>query len=151
MVTAAPTATVLAAETLYAGRLARGERYAYDVLASDFELRRPDGALVALDTMRLVPRPAGVTGPAVLAGHDIVSTLYAVTPLAPAAAVADALHQALADSGVLFGVSVLPYDCGAWVRLLSSDPRTASAALRAAWDAVRRLLIGVPAPVLRKS
>ncbi|MFC1413218.1 urease accessory protein UreD [Streptacidiphilus sp. N1-12] len=150
VVTAAPTATVLAGETLYAGRLARGERYDYDVLASDFELRRPDGGLLALDTMRLVPGTAGVAGPAVLAGHDIVSTFYAVTSLAPAAAVADALHRALADSGTLFGVSVLPQDCGAWVRLLTSDPCAASAAVRAAWDAVRRLLTGSPAPVMRK-
>ena len=142
---------MLACETLYAGRLARGERHAYDVLATDFEVRRPGGRLIALDTVRLVPGAAGVTGPAVLAGHDIVGTFYAITPLAPAAAVADALHQALADSGTLFGVSVLPHDCGAWVRLLSSDPRAVSAALRAAWDAVRGLLIGAPAPVLRKS
>ena len=151
VVTAAPTATVLAGETLYAGRLARGERHGYDVLASDFELRRPDGGLVALDTMRLVPGTPGVTGPAVLAGHDIVSTFYAVTPLAPAAAVADTLHRALAGSGTLFGVSVLPQECGAWVRLLGSDPGAVNAALRAAWDAVRGLLIGVPAPVMRKT
>ncbi|MFJ5612837.1 urease accessory protein UreD [Streptomyces sp. NPDC093221] len=149
-VTADATATVLAAETLYAGRLARDERHAYEVFASDVEIRRPDGALLAVDAMRLEPGAAPVTGLAVLGGHDIVSTFYVVTARAPAAAVADTLHEALADSPALFGVSVLPGDSGAWLRLLTDDPRTAASALRLAWDAVRRLLIGVPAPAMRK-
>ncbi|MFE3498832.1 urease accessory protein UreD [Kitasatospora sp. NPDC059160] len=144
-------ATVLAGETVLAGRLARGERNAYQVFASDLEVRRPDGELVALDTVRLEPAGAGVTGPAVLGGHDVMSSLYVLSPLAPAARIADALHEALADRGLLYGVSVLPQDSGAWLRLLDSDTRVCAAALRAAWDAVRRLLIGAPAPELRKT
>ncbi|MFD9686112.1 urease accessory protein UreD [Kitasatospora sp. NPDC059088] len=144
-------ATVLAGETVLAGRLARGERNAYQVFASDLEVRRPDGELVALDTVRLEPAGAGVTGPAVLGGHDVMSSLYVLSPLAPAARIAEALHEALADRGLLYGVSVLPQDSGAWLRLLDSDTRVCAAALRAAWDAVRRLLIGAPAPELRKT
>ncbi|MEV7770997.1 urease accessory protein UreD [Kitasatospora sp. NPDC086791] len=173
VLTVDPGATVLASETVLAGRLARGERNAYRVFASDLEVRRPDGRLVALDTVRLEPARAagggvgrggdggrvggtgrggaGVTGPAVLAGHDVMSSLYVLSPLAPPARVADALHEALGDCGLLYGVSVLPEDSGAWLRLLGSDTRACAAALRSAWDAVRRLLIGVPAPELRKT
>ncbi|MEU4118549.1 urease accessory protein UreD [Kitasatospora sp. NPDC028055] len=151
VLTVDPGATVLAGETVLAGRLARGERNAYQVFASDLEVRRPDGELVALDTVRLEPAGAGVTGPAVLGGHDVMSSLYVLSPLAPAARIADALHEALADRGLLYGVSVLPQDSGAWLRLLDSDTRACAAALRASWDAVRRLLIGVPAPELRKT
>ncbi|MFI2606598.1 urease accessory protein UreD [Kitasatospora sp. NPDC018619] len=159
VLTVEPDATVLAGETVLAGRLARGERNAYRVFASDLEVRRPDGGLVALDTVRLEPSRAeggGVTGPAVLAGHDVVSSLYVLSPLAPAARIADVLHEALAgfggpSGGLLYGVSVLPQDSGAWLRLLGSDTRACAAALRAAWDAVRRLLIGAPAPDLRKT
>ncbi|MFJ9455766.1 urease accessory protein UreD [Kitasatospora sp. NPDC101447] len=181
VLTVDPGATVLASETVLAGRLARGERNAYRVFASDLEVRRPDGRLVALDTVRLEPARSGggsgagvggaggggggtgaggaggvgggrgVDGPAVLAGHDVMSSLYVLTPLAPPALVADALHEALAGSGLLCGVSVLPEDSGAWLRLLGSDTRACAAALRSAWDAVRRLLIGAPAPELRKT
>ncbi|MEU3562607.1 urease accessory protein UreD [Kitasatospora sp. NPDC006786] len=159
VLTVDPDATVLAGETVLAGRLARGERNAYRVFASDLEVRRPDGELVALDTVRLEPSPTGgggVTGPAVLAGHDVMSSLYVLSPLAPAGRIADVLHEAVADCGrgrgeLLYGVSVLPQDSGAWLRLLGSDTRAVAAALRAAWDAVRRLLIGVPAPQLRKT
>ncbi|MCX4744971.1 urease accessory protein UreD [Kitasatospora sp. NBC_01287] len=161
VLTVDPTATVLAAETVLAGRLARGERNAYQVFAADLEWRRPDGRLFALDTVRLEPggsgvtgsgvTGSGVTGPAVLGGHDLVSSFFAVTPLAPAAQVADALHRALDGSGLLHGVSVLPEEAGAWLRVLGGDSPTVTAAVLRAWDAVRRLLIGVPAPALRSS
>ncbi|MFJ8436787.1 urease accessory protein UreD [Kitasatospora sp. NPDC094019] len=150
-------ATVLAGETVLAGRLARGERNAYRVFASDLEVRRPDGELVALDTVRLEPGGpgGGVAGPAVLAGHDVMASLYVLSPLAPAGRIADVLHEALAALpeawGLFHGASVLPQDSGAWLRLLGSDTRACAAALRAAWDAVRRLLIGVPAPELRRT
>lgn len=154
VLTVDPSATVLVGETVLAGRLARGERHAYRVLASDLEVRRPDGELLAVDTVRLIPTGTpggGVTGPAVLAGHDVMSTLHVLSPLAPAARIADTLHQALAPHGLLHGVSTLPADSGAWLRLLGPDTRTCTAALRAAWDAVRRLLIDAPAPDLRKA
>ncbi|MQS15694.1 urease accessory protein UreD [Streptomyces kaniharaensis] len=150
VITAATSATVLTGETVLAGRLARGERNAYQVFAADLEWRRPDDRLFALDTVRLEPGGSGVTGPAVLAGHDLMSTFYAVSPLAPAAEIADTLHRALADGGLPYGVSVLPEDCGAWLRVLASDPPAVAEALHRAWDAVRRLLIGAPAPALRK-
>ncbi|MFF3732411.1 urease accessory protein UreD [Streptomyces sp. NPDC002476] len=151
-VVADPTATVLLGETIAAGRLARGERHAYRMLFADLEILRPDGALLAVDTVRLDTRaPGPVTGPAVFAGHDLMATLYAVTPLAPAARVADTLHEAFTATGLSFGASTLPEDCGAWARILGSDSPAVTRAMRAAWDAVRRLLIGVPAPGLRKS
>lgn len=151
-VSADPTATVMLGETIAAGRLARGERHAYRMLFSDLEITRPDGDLLVLDTVRLDPQePGSVTGPAVFGGHDLMATLFVLTPLAAAGEVADTLHEALRTAGQAFGVSVLPDDCGAWVRVMGSDPPAVARALRAAWDAVRRLLIGVPAPDLRKT
>lgn len=151
IVTAHPTATVLASETVLSGRLARGERNAYEVFASDFELRRPGGELVALDTVRLEPGGSGVDGPAVLAGHSVIACFFAVSPLAPARELADLLHATLAGRGLPYGVSVLPQECGAWVRVLGEHTEAVTQALTAVWDAVRRRLIGVPAPAIRKT
>lgn len=151
VLTVDPTATVLASETLMAGRLARGERHAYDIFASDLEIRRPDGQLVALDAVRLEPTTSGVTGPAVLAGHDLMAGFFTLSPLDPATEIADALHAALADSQLLYGVSVLPQDSGAWLRVLGNDPIAVTAATAGAWDAVRRLLTDTPAPKLRRA
>ena len=153
------SATLLLGETVYAGRLARGERHAYDVYASDLEVRRPDGRLVALDRVRLSPGPgtggpvAGVNGLGVLAGHDVLAMLYVFTPLVPAALLADTLHGAVAGSGgdVIFGVSALPGDTGAWMRLVGNDTVAVAAANTAAAAAVHELLTGQRAPVIRKS
>lgn len=151
-VTVAPGATVVLGDTLTAGRLARGERHDYRVLATDLRIARPDGTLLAVDTVRLTPGGpgGGVAGPGVFAGHDHVASLFVVTDRAPAEEVADALHDALAGSGVLFGVSTLPRECGAWVRFLHDSPVRVAAAHDAVRHVVHRLLTGHPAPDLRK-
>ncbi|PTR21847.1 urease accessory protein [Rhodococcus sp. OK519] len=152
-VTVDPSATVVFGETVLAGRLARDERHEYDVFASDLEISRPDGTLLAVDTVRLQPSDGGVTGPAVFGDHDVMGTLYVITPLADARALADTLHAALevAADGVRGGVSVLPDDCGAWVRVLGPDTESVTEVVRRSWDAARRLLIGVPAPHIRRT
>ncbi|MFJ2436286.1 urease accessory protein UreD [Streptomyces anulatus] len=152
-VTVAPGATVVLGETLTAGRLARDERHDYRVLATDLRIARPDGSLLALDTLRLAPegRRETVTGPAVFAGHDHMASLFVVTDERPAAEVADTLHRALHGMDLLYGVSVLPEECGAWLRLLEDSPVRVAAATAAAWRAVRLLLTGRPAPDLRKT
>jgi urease accessory protein len=153
-----PDATLLTAETVYAGRLTRGERHAYDAYASDLEVRLADGRPLALDRVRLVPRQGPVGGLAVLDGRDIVSTLYVVSPRSGATRIADTLRDAVAtvvaasdDSTVRFGVSTLPGDAGAWMRLIGDDTITALAARTAAAAAAHELLTGRPAPVVRKS
>jgi urease accessory protein len=151
-------ATLVTGETIYAGRLTRGERNAYEVYASDFEVRRPNLTPVAFDRVRLVPEGGRVGGPAVLDGRDIFSTLYVLSPLVPAAQVAAALHAAVDavisasdDDQARFGVSVLPGDAGAWLRLIGDDTITAIAAQTAAAAAAHELLTGRAAPRIRKS
>jgi urease accessory protein len=152
-VTLHPTATLVLGDTLYAGRLSRGERHEYDVYATDLEIARPDGRLVVVDRARLVPAGGPVEGPAVLDRHDVVATLYVLSPLAPARVIADHLHDALdrtvADD-TRFGVSTLPDDSGAWLRILGDDTVTMAAATRTAWRTTRQLLTGTPAPDIRK-
>ncbi|MFB7531804.1 urease accessory protein UreD [Streptomyces sp. NPDC056178] len=153
-VTVASGATAVVGDTLTAGRLARGERHDYRILATDLHIARPDGTLLAIDTLRLTPGAGGpgngVVGPGVFAGHDHVASLFVVTDRVPATEIADTLHEALAGLDVLYGVSVLPRDCGAWVRLLDDRPVEVAAAHAAAWRSVHRLLTGHPAPDLRK-
>jgi urease accessory protein len=158
-----PDASVLIGETIYAGRLSRGERHAYAALASDLEISRPAapgarvGEPVAFDRVRLVPSAHRLGGAAVLGGRDIVSTLYVLTPLVPARTVADALHEVAdrtvadaADESARVGVSVLPGDSGAWLRFVGNDTVTSAAVATAAAGAMHELITGCPAPVIRK-
>ena len=49
-----------------------------------------------------------------------------------------------------FGVSVLPGDSGAWLRMVGDDTVTMARAWTAAWGAAHELLTGTPAPHIRK-
>lgn len=145
-----PDATAVLGETVYAGRLSRGERAEYDVYAADLEVLRPDGSPLLLDRVRLVP---SASGPAGIADRDIMASLYVISPLQPAGVLADRLHEALApmvEDDTIFGVSVLPADCGAWVRFLGDDTVQLQRLTTTAWQVTRELLLGVPAPRIRK-
>lgn len=149
------SATLVIGEKVYAGRLARGERHAYDVYASDFEVRRPGGRIVALDRVRLCPdEHGGVGGLGVLADHDILASLYVFTPLAPPAELANRIREALGalfDDDLVYGVSTLPRDAGVWMRLVGNDPVSVARASTEASAAVHEVLTGRVAPVIRKS
>ncbi|MFI6290159.1 urease accessory protein UreD [Nonomuraea sp. NPDC050790] len=145
-VTAAPGATVVLGETMLAGRLARGERHEYAAYCTDVEVREPGGGLLFADPLRLVPADGLVDGPAGMAGFGVMSTLYVVTGERPARELADTMHEALAGSGLRAGAGVLPGDRGAWARLLGARSPEVLSAFHEVWDAVRRELLGVPAP-----
>lgn len=156
-VTLHPAATLIAGETIYAGRLSRGERHEYAALASDLEITRPDGAPVAFDRVRLVPRAGAVGGRAVLGGRDVVSSLYVLTSRVAAREIADVLHATVEgvlagapDPAARAGVSVLPGDSGAWLRYVGDDTVTSLAVARAAAAAMHELITGDPAPAIRK-
>ena len=152
-----PGATLILGETIYAGRLSRGERHVYAALASDLEIARPGGSPVAFDRVRLVPRGGSVGGRTVLGGRDVFSTLYVITPLVPARVIADALNEAVEvtlaatpDPAGLAGVSVLPGDSGAWLRYVGDDTVASLAVAKAAAAAMHELITGEPAPAIRK-
>jgi urease accessory protein len=150
-VTADPDSTVILAELLLPGRVARDEIHAYDLYWTEAEARRPEGTLLFADTLRLRPTEgAGPQSLGLLGGSNVVGTLYVVTQEAPAAELVDLLRQALADGEVLAGVSELPNGCGASTRLLGPTSKSVRAALVKAWTAARLALLGVPAPDLRK-
>jgi urease accessory protein len=148
-VAADPEATVLLGETLLPGRVAHGEAHEYDLYWSETEVRRPDGALLFADVLRLT----GLEGkrPSVLGTHDVIAVLHVISPSADHANLVARLRSALSVCPpVLAGVSELPNDCGVTVKLLGSSSRSVQAALRTAWNTARLELLGVPAPNLRK-
>jgi urease accessory protein len=143
--------TVILGEVLLPGRVARGELHAYDLFRSETEARRPDGTLLFVDVVRLCPGEGGVPRSLVLLGScDVLATLYVITQRESSAALVELVRAALSGQGVLTGVSELPNGTGVSARFLgrtSSDVRTA---LTTAWNATRLVLLGAPAPDLRK-
>ena len=151
-VTADQNSTVILGEMLLPGRVAHGESHEYDLFWSETEVRAPDGALLFADVLRLgAAADAESRSIAVLDSHNALGTLYVLSRcLSPGRLVAELRAALTAHRDILAGVSELPNSCGAVVRLLGPSSRSAKAAMRTAWDAARKSLIGVAAPDLRK-
>ncbi|MFI0372624.1 urease accessory protein UreD [Actinomadura sp. 1N219] len=139
-VTADPDATIVLGEKLMAGRLARGERHAYTAYCTDLDVHDPGGRLLFADPIRLVPAECPVTGPTAMDDFGLMASLYVITGAKPAQRAADTMHQAITESGLRGGASVLPAGCGAWARILGDRSPEVDAAYRRTLDAVRDLL-----------
>jgi urease accessory protein len=151
-VTADPQATVLLSEILLPGRVARGEAHVYDFYWAETEARRPDGALLFADVLRL--RPGGGEAPGsigLLGPYDVLAALYIISTQADPPDLIELLRAALSGrSDLCAGVSELPNGCGVALKLLGPTSKAVQAAVRTAWDAARLELLGAPAPNLRK-
>lgn len=138
-------------ETLLPGRVARGEAHDYTIYYTDLEVSAPDGALLFADRIALEPAAATPRSPGRLGPYDVLATLYVVTRQRPPHDLAAALHDGLAaQDAVLVGVSELPNGCGVAARLLGRTSLEVKNAVHLAWNTARLMLIGVPAPDLRK-
>jgi len=147
-----PGALWIGCDILAAGREARGERFAYTSLGQSLQVREQgsDRLLVA-EALCVEPSRRAPDGPGVMAGHSVVGTLRVVTRAVPSAAVAAALRGAVesaAGTDVYAGATALAV--GATVRALGPAIQPVARTLHAAWDAVRRLCMGVPAPEPRR-
>jgi urease accessory protein len=151
-----PEATVIVGEVLAAGRVAYGERHAYDIFASQTNAYAPDGRLLAADTIKLQPANGATANPALLGAHDAFGFLSIFSrrclPAQLTAVLRDALAaDAKAANRTISGVSEMPNGCGVAVRILGPTGATVEHARTVAWNAARIALIGAPAPDLRKA
>jgi urease accessory protein len=113
-----PTAAAFVWEVLVPGRLARGERFDFERVVSRTVVRR-DGDVAFRDVTDLCGDEAD--RPGLLGDRSVVAAAYAV-PRADrdAPELADRLHAAVTDApDVDAGVSTLPDDAGAFVRVLA--------------------------------
>jgi urease accessory protein len=149
-------ASAVLREVVVPGRLARGERFAFDRFRSRVRARRPDGSLLFEDATVLTPgddTAVDSTAPGMLGEFAVVGTLFVVAPSADAVPLSDTLHDratgVTATDGstpVRAGATALPNGAGVLVRAVGDGATPVRRALRGTWDAARRELIDAPAP-----
>jgi urease accessory protein len=128
-----------------------GSGGAFDWIASELCVQDLAGRVLARDRYRLngtllARRLPGVTGPFQCQGAFLV-----VQRQVPQATLVEALRAALpAKQGLHAGASSLPWDCGAWVRVLAADALLLRDALQCAWYSARRLITGTQPRPRRK-
>lgn len=152
-----PEGTVIVGEVLAPGRVAHGgERHAYDIFFAQTRAWSPDGELLADDLVRLQPGEQALKGLALLGPYDAFGMLSVFSRRRPAVEVIAAMREALAGDAkvaqqTLVGVSELPNECGVAVRILGRTSTVVARARTVAWSAARMVLVGAPAPDLRKA
>lgn len=151
-----PEATVIVGEVLTAGRVAYGERHAYDIFSAQTNAYALDGKLLAADTVKLQPHLGDLEGLALLGPYAAFGLLYIFSRQCPPAPLISILREALGAAArvvdkTIVGVTELPNGCGVAVRMLGPTGAAVEHARMVAWNAARIVLLGAPAPDLRKA
>lgn len=138
-------------EIVAPGRLARGEAFAYRDYGSGLSVVDARGQVLLRERTRLQPPCWDGGGIGLLEGFHYLGTLYVLSESCDAPSeLADDLHGLVADCRRCIGGATALGWGGVAVRLLAEDHATASRALHAVWDRVRRRLLGYPAVHWRK-
>jgi len=143
-----PDSTLILTEIVAAGRVARGERFAFDRLAIDVEVRVA-GEAALVDRLRLAPRDGSPARPGIWDGYDYYGTLYACSPRLDAGLAARLAALMEAGAEVYAGAGQ-PAPGVAIARVLGPGSEAVRGLLFDAWDLLRRPLLGKPARPLRK-
>ena len=142
----ASDATVIVGDVFVPDGLTDHEPFSFDHYHSRLEAR-VDDTLVCADAVDLRPDERDPRDPATVGEYAVVGTLYIFSPAADVDALAERLTDRLADHEVAAGASVLTADAGVTVRVLGDRSTDVTAAIDAAWDESREMLLGVGAPL----
>jgi urease accessory protein len=141
-----PGATLLYADSLVAGRLARGEYHAYHHLRFSTLVRRPDGSTLCRDLLDFEPASqspvqTGLLGRAMAVGTFLV--LGADVDVRLESALADALAARFPGEAA---TTRLPNEAGLLVRVLARSPGTLRQAQALILTLARQQMLGRSAP-----
>jgi urease accessory protein len=143
-----PASTLILTDLLAAGRVARGERFAFERLFVEVDVRIADERLM-LDRLNLAPGDGAPDRLGLWNGHAYYGTLYAYSPCLDAT-VADALAEVVERRGDVYGSAGRPAPGCAIVRVLARTTWQVREVIFETWDLLRRNLLDKPARELRK-
>ena len=140
-------ATVLACDSIVPHDPS-GEGGTFDWIAAELRVEDPDGTLLARDRYRLRGNTLSRNVPGITGSWHCQGGFVVLSRRLPAAQIIESLRAAMPDNrDVYSGVTKLPGECGAWVRMLAQDASALREALRRAWYSARKSLLGAePAP-----
>ena len=156
-----PGAALVYGDVITPGRVARGEVFQYRKISNRLAVYRQGEWPTYVESFDLAAKDQPPMGLAVLGAADTsrpdtpcghtYASLLVLCDAGLAAPVRDRLRDALpACPGVSAGASILPDGNGVGVKIVGADRPAVQWAATCAWSAARRVLLGAPAPNLRK-
>ncbi len=143
-----PGSTLILTDLLAAGRLARGERFRFERLVVEVEVRVA-GERRLVDRLELAPRDGSLERLGLWEGYSYSGSLYAYSPRLDADLAAK-LAELVEGREAVYGGAGQPGPGLVLARILGRTSSDAQEVLFDAWDLLRRPLVGKPARRLRK-
>jgi urease accessory protein len=148
-ITLPPSATLLYAEILQAGRVHHGdgERFAFDLMSSTVSAARPGGPPLFVEKYVIEPARRRVSTSAVMGGYEVFANVVLLAPTEIARRVFEATPaQVDRAEKCAAGASRLPNDAGLVYKVVGMDRESVQARVRAFWSRVREAAKGRPLP-----
>lgn len=140
---APPSATLVHSEIYMAGRLHRGERWEFDILAGRITASRTDGQRLWNEHLVVQPHQDSVRSVGVMGRYDVWGAVTVLTRGECADQIYDSLHSHLTvDGQVALGVTRLPNEAGLAVRIVGDESSHIKAQVRKVCDGVRQVVCG---------
>jgi len=120
-----------------------GAEQAFEWVDAQIRVEDLTGALLVLDRLHLTGDTLSRSVPGVTGAFRCLGGFLTLCGGPEVPTLLSALRAALsAHTDIYAGASRLPFDRGAWVRVLAPDAAALRGALRSAWYAARRVLVG---------
>ncbi|MEE9304885.1 MAG: urease accessory protein UreD, partial [bacterium] len=132
------SSTLIFAETICSGRIARDERHAYALYSSRVEAHNPEGTLLFVDHNYISPNDATPVAPGLMGSYDVLGIMHILTPSSHAPELAVTLQNLVSDAAVVLGGACqLPAECGVTMRLLGRRMEEVTAVVQDVCKTVR--------------
>lgn len=132
------SSTLIFAETICSGRIARDERHAYALYSSRVEAHDPEGTLLFVDHNYISPNDATPAVPGLMGSYDVLGIVHILAPSGCAPDLAATLQNLVSDAAVVLGgASQLPAGCGVTMRLLGRRMEEVTAVVQQVCETVR--------------
>lgn len=144
-----PTATLLYAETLLAGRkyYREGERFEFDLFSSAMHAERPDGTPLFVEKFVIEPAQTSPRDLGVMGEFDVFGNVIVLTPRVHADRILAKVTPTYDRSNPWAdGAARLPNDAGLIYKVLAHESAVARSRIRAFWTLVREEVAQCPVP-----
>jgi len=148
-ITMAPTATLLYAEILMAGRkyYSTGELYEYDLFSSTVCANRPDGTDLFTEKFIVRPRHQNVRAVGMMGEFDVFGNVILLTPKQHADRIFAEIPAAVnLEEKWAAGAGRLPNDAGLIYKVVGMETAPVRAKIREFWSFVRSEVVGAQVP-----
>jgi urease accessory protein len=149
VVSVAPTATLLYAETLLPGRKHHKaeEMFGYDLFSSTVRAERPSGEELFTEKLLVEPKKRDPRGVVVMGDFDVFANVLFLTPRAHADRVLEQVESRVElDGPWVAGIGRLPGDAGLVYKVLGRETAVVKQVVRSFWALARREVTGAALP-----